>query len=118
MKRPAQAGTRNGDGNEWTIRLHPRVLRDVSEFGLQNRDFRPTLAALSIELRRNPKQFAKKSGCLHGTRAARLRYRGRDAWRAVFQLDERAREVLVLSLAPHDEAYEVAARRMKMRVVR
>ena len=117
-KLPVQTGTRNAGESEWRLRFHPQVLRDIAEYGLQNRDFRPTLSALNIELRRNPKQFPKKSGRLKSVRAAPLRYRGRQSWRAVFVLDERAREVLVLSLGPHDHAYEVAVRRADMRAVR
>jgi hypothetical protein len=46
-------------------------------------------------------------------RAARVRFRGREAWRAVFIVHERARLVNVLSLGPHDRAYEDAARRLR-----
>jgi hypothetical protein len=113
-----QAGTPNADESDWRLRFHPQVLRDIGEYGLQNRDFRPTLLALNIELRSNPKQFPKKSGRLKNARAAPLRYRGRHSWRAVFVLDECAREVFVLSLGPHDHAYEAAVRRVNMQVVR
>jgi hypothetical protein len=41
-----------------------------------------------------------------------LRFRSREAWRAVFVVDERMRRVSVLSLGPHDRAYEEAVRRI------
>jgi mRNA-degrading endonuclease RelE of RelBE toxin-antitoxin system len=84
---------------------------------LANPDFKPTFIILLCELKRDPKQFPKKTGPLKGARAAPVRYRGREAWRAVYRLDDRTRTVFVLSLATHDEAYEVATRRMRMRIV-
>jgi hypothetical protein len=87
------------------------VRKAIVEFGLENRDFRPTLGALMSDLRRDPKRFPKKSGALRGMRAAPLRFRGR-AWRAVFRVDDVHREVDVVSVGPHDTAYDVACRRM------
>jgi hypothetical protein len=73
----------------------------------------PTLRELVASLRRDPKQYPKKSGPLQNARAARVRFRGREAWRAVFVIDERMRGVNVLSLGPHDRAYEDAVRRLR-----
>jgi mRNA-degrading endonuclease RelE of RelBE toxin-antitoxin system len=84
----------------------------LAKFGLANPTFRPTLAHLVAELKRDPKQFPKKSGKLANARAASLRYRGRESWRAVFRLDEANRTVFVMSLGPHDDAYADAERRM------
>jgi mRNA-degrading endonuclease RelE of RelBE toxin-antitoxin system len=84
----------------------------MAMFGLANPAFRPTLAHLVAELQRDPKQFPKKSGKLANARAASLRYRGRESWRAVFRLDEAKRVVFVMSLGPHDAAYAAAERRM------
>jgi hypothetical protein len=67
---------------------------------------------LIASLRRDPKQYAKKAGALRKARAANLRFRGGEAWRAVFMLDERARRVHIIALAPHDRAYEQALRRI------
>jgi mRNA-degrading endonuclease RelE of RelBE toxin-antitoxin system len=83
----------------------------IGEAGLENPDFRPLLGTLVAELRRDPKRFPKKSGVLSGVRAAPLRFRGR-AWRAVFRVDERHREVHVVSIGPHDAAYQAASRRL------
>jgi len=63
------------------------------------------------ELERDPKRFPKKSGKLADARAYALRHRG-ISWRAVFLVHEERREVEVLSLAPHDEAYAQAERRV------
>ena len=59
----------------------------------------------------NPKQFPKKMGKLRNARAAPLR-QGKVTFRAVFVLDENAREVILVAFAPHDEAYAQAARRL------
>jgi hypothetical protein len=67
---------------------------------------------LIASLRRDPKQYPKKTGPLQNARAARLRFRNREAWRAVFVVDEHMRRVNVLSLGPHDRAYEEAVRRI------
>jgi hypothetical protein len=67
---------------------------------------------LIAALRRDPKQYPKKAGPLRNARAARLRFRSREAWRAVFVVDEQMRRVSVLSLGPHDRAYEEAVRRI------
>lgn len=83
----------------------------MAKLGLANPAFRPKLAHLVAELKRDPKQFPKKSGKLANARAASLRYRGRESWRAVFRLDEAERSVYVMSLAPHDDAYDAAKRR-------
>jgi len=64
-------------------------------------------------LRHDPKQYPKKSGPLQNVRAARVRFRGREAWRAVFIVHEKARLVNVLSLGPHDRAYDDAVRRTR-----
>jgi mRNA-degrading endonuclease RelE of RelBE toxin-antitoxin system len=84
----------------------------LAKFGLANPAFRPTLAALVASLKRDPKRYPKKSGQLADARAASLRYRGRESWRAVFRVDEGERTVLVLSFGPHDDAYDAAKRRM------
>ncbi len=84
----------------------------MAKFGLTNPAFRPILAELVASLKHDPKQYPKKSGKLADARAASLRYRGRASWRAVFRLDEADRSVLVLSLGPHDDAYDAAKRRM------
>jgi mRNA-degrading endonuclease RelE of RelBE toxin-antitoxin system len=99
------------------VTAHPKVVKDLSEYRLTNPDFRPTFAALIAELQRNPKQFPKKSGQLRTLRAASLRYRETAAWRLVFQVDEHLREVYIVSVGPHDEAYEVAVRRSRIRSV-
>jgi len=65
-----------------------------------------------LELSTNPKQFPKKAGGLSALRAVPLRLATGVAWRAVFEVDEAAREVRVLALGPHDRAYLDAARRL------
>ena len=58
----------------------------------------------------HPYQFPEKRGSLSGARAAALTYRGR-TWRAVYDVDDYAREILVLAIGEHDNAYDDAARR-------
>lgn len=98
--------------------MHPKVAKELDELSRENRRFRPSLATLIIELERDPKQYPKKSGVLRDLRAAPLRYRGTEAWRMVFRVDEDGRAVYVIALAAHDEAYEVAARRSRIRSVK
>ncbi|HEX3671229.1 MAG TPA: hypothetical protein VHT92_05935 [Candidatus Cybelea sp.] len=63
-------------------------------------------------LEENPKQFQKKKGRLRNARAADLAFQG-VTHRAVFTLDEKAREVFVLALDPHDVAYQAATKRRR-----
>jgi mRNA-degrading endonuclease RelE of RelBE toxin-antitoxin system len=69
-------------------------------------------AELIARLRRDPKQYGKKAGPLRKVRAANIRFRKREAWRAVFTLDEQTRRVHVVALGPHDRAYQDALRRI------
>jgi hypothetical protein len=69
----------------------------------------PTLAELLAMIEIHPYQFPEKRGSLSGARAAALTYRGR-TWRAVYDVDDYAREILVLAIGEHD-AYDDAARR-------
>jgi mRNA-degrading endonuclease RelE of RelBE toxin-antitoxin system len=83
----------------------------VQRWGLANEDFRPTLEELLTELEINPYQFpVKRHGKLDGARAADIAYRG-DVWRVVFDVDDDYREVVILAIAEHDEAYRLADRR-------
>jgi mRNA-degrading endonuclease RelE of RelBE toxin-antitoxin system len=83
----------------------------VQRWGLANADFRPTLEELLTELEANPYQFpVKRHGKLAGARAADVTYRG-DVWRVVFDVDDEYREVVILAIAKHDEAYRQAERR-------
>ena len=95
---------------EWDVRLKPSVAIDVQRWGLGNLDFVPTLAELLQALKMNPYQFPEKRGTLAGARAAELNYRGR-TWRLVYDVDDYAREVYVLAIGEHDEAYGDAERR-------
>jgi hypothetical protein len=67
---------------------------------------------LFAELETNPKQFPKKKGKLKDARAADVSFADGVTWRAVFTLVEDTRIVKVLSLAPHDVAYDEAKGRL------
>lgn len=83
----------------------------MQRWGLANEDFRPTLEELLAELETNPNQFpVKRHGKLAGARAADITYRG-NVWRVVFDVDGDYREVVILAIAEHDEAYRLAERR-------
>jgi hypothetical protein len=112
MKPTGGGAIRIGDAGEWSVSFHRTVRDTISEHGTRNRDFAPTFGQLIASLRRDPKQYPKKAGPLQNARAARLRFRGREAWRAVFVVDEQTRPVSVLALGPHDRAYEEAVRRI------
>ncbi len=102
----------DADVRLWKVELHPAVAKDFAHYGLSDPAFTPTLHELIDALETNPKQFKKKRGPIAGTRAAALKYHN-VAYRADFILDEAARVVFVLSLDPHDEAYQKARRRLK-----
>jgi hypothetical protein len=78
---------------------------------LDDARFSPTLRELVQALEANPKQFPKKLGKLKDARAAHLRFTDVE-YVAVVVLDEVSRSVKVLSLDPHDRAYEKAVRRI------
>ncbi len=83
----------------------------MQRWGLANADFQPTLEGLLTELETNPYQFpVKRHGKLDGARAAEITYRG-TIWRVVFDVDDDYREVVILAIAEHDEAYRQAERR-------
>lgn len=105
-------GTAEPGGREWRVRFHPKVAKLIARYDADDPSFRPTLGALRNALATNPKQFEKKSGKLRPCRAAALSFADGVSWRAVFKLDEPARVVNVLSLAPHDAAYAEAVRRL------
>jgi mRNA-degrading endonuclease RelE of RelBE toxin-antitoxin system len=94
----------------WHLRFTRAVFHDVQRWGLSNADFIPTLAELLAMIEIDPHQFPEKRGSLSGARAAALTYRGR-TWRAVYDVDDYAREILVLAIGEHDNAYDDAARR-------
>ncbi|MGA2393997.1 MAG: type II toxin-antitoxin system RelE/ParE family toxin [Candidatus Lustribacter sp.] len=108
---PAEhGGSATLDDRGWDVRLKRAVIVDVQRWGLDNPDFVPTLAELLEALRSNPYQFPEKRGGLVGARAADLTFRGQ-TWRLVYDVDDYAREVYVLALGKHDDAYDDAERR-------
>jgi hypothetical protein len=109
--KPTKAVTATPAEKGWIVQLHRDVAKDVTDYGLSNTDFTPTLAELVASLEHDPKKFPKKKGKLKDARAADLKYRA-VTFRAVFVLNEAARVVRVLSLDPHDAAYEKATRRV------
>lgn len=109
---PPNATAERG-GRPWRVRLHREVAKTVAAHGgFEAEIFRPTIGELVAALEYNPKQFPKKHGKLKDARAADVTFGDGIVWRAVFTLDEEARLVKVLSLGPHDEAYEDAKRRI------
>ena len=103
-------GSATLDDRGWDVRFKRAVVIDVQRWGLENPDFIPTLAELLEALKNNPYQFPEKHGDLAGARAAELTYRGQ-TWRMVYDVDYYAREVYVLAIGKHDEAYDDAERR-------
>ncbi len=74
--------------------------------------FKPRLGDLFDEVLANPKLYEKKRGKLYECRAAEVRFNRTAVWRCVFRIDEGARIVHILALAPHDVAYAEAERRL------
>jgi mRNA-degrading endonuclease RelE of RelBE toxin-antitoxin system len=103
-------GSATLDDRGWDVRFKRAVVVDVQRWGLDSPDFVPTLAELLESLRTDPYQFPEKHGGLAGARAADLTYRGR-TWRLVYDVDDYVREVYVLAIGEHDEAYDDAERR-------
>lgn len=95
----------------WRVELHREVAKLIAKHGDEDAVFRPTLSELLRALETNPKQFPKNRGALRHARAADVTYADGITWRAVFTLDDDTRVVRILSLAPHDAAYDEAKRR-------
>ncbi|GAC1548103.1 MAG: hypothetical protein NVS2B17_32670 [Candidatus Velthaea sp.] len=103
-----------GQGDpQWRVRIHPKVAKTIARYGGANSAlFRPAIGDLIDALEIDPKRFPKKQGRLRDARAARLKFADGVVWRAVFTLDEPARIVRLIALAPHDDAYADAVRRV------
>jgi mRNA-degrading endonuclease RelE of RelBE toxin-antitoxin system len=97
--------------DQWGVKLHREVAKLIIEYGLENEFFVPSLGELIEQLERDPKVYPKKKGRLKKARAAALAV-GRNVWRAVFTIDEKARTVLILAINEHDAAYNEAMRRI------
>jgi mRNA-degrading endonuclease RelE of RelBE toxin-antitoxin system len=103
-------GSATLDDRAWDVRFKRAVLIDVQRWGLDNPDFVPSLAELIEAIHVDPYQFPEKRGALAGARAADLAFRGR-TWRLIYDIDDYAREVYILAIGEHDEAYDDAERR-------
>jgi hypothetical protein len=100
------------DGRRWRVRFHREPAKIVAAYDGHDPAFRPTLRELIDALATNPKQFEKKRGKLKDCRAVDVTFRDGVVWRAVFVVDESARDVKVLAFGPHDGAYADAMRRL------
>ena len=100
------------DRPPYKLVFHRKVSAIVRQYGVSSTSLRPTLERLFETLRSDPKQYPLKKGKLHACRAAGLRFNKTTAWRRVFDIDEAARTVRVLSLGEHDSAYDEAQRRI------
>ena len=109
MKSNATAGP--GD-RPWHVKFHREVAKTIAKHGgLDSPAFVPTIRELTATLASDPKRFPKKQGKLKDARAADVRF-GAFVWRAVYTIDEDEHSVRVLSLGPHDRAYEDAEKRI------
>ncbi len=95
----------------WSVEIGTSAARDVRGYGLDDTRFRPTLRELVEALKRNPLQFPTKRGKLKNARAAGLKF-GSSTWRIVFVVNVAEHAVRILSVGPHDVAYERAQRRI------
>lgn len=111
MQESRSGGTATPDDRAWSVKAHHDVRKLLVKYGRRSDVFRPTLEALFESLETNPKQYPKKRGDLKGRRAAPITFADDVVWRAVFDLDESSRAVRILSLGPHDQAYDEAKRR-------
>jgi hypothetical protein len=110
---PSSNGSVTQGGRPYLVEVRPQVAKTIAEHGGPGaKVFRPSIGALIDDLETNPKRHPKKRGELKTARAAPLRYADGISWRAVYVIDEHARLVTILSLGPHDEAYEDAKRRI------
>jgi hypothetical protein len=97
----------------WGIDLHREVRKVIAaNGGADSSLFRPTIAALIAALKHDPKRFPKKHGKLKDARASETHFADGVTWRAVFIVNEQARTVRVIALAPHDVAYSDAEDRI------
>lgn len=96
----------------WVVEFASSAAREIRGFGLDDERFRPSLRELLEALKENPLQFPTKRGKLKGARAASLRFAA-TSWRLVFVVNVSQRRVRVLSVGPHDVAYDRAERRIR-----
>jgi mRNA-degrading endonuclease RelE of RelBE toxin-antitoxin system len=105
-------GDRGAEGpRPWTVEFATSAAREIRGYGLDDARFRPTLRELLEALKQNPLQFPAKRGKLKDARAAGLRFAGA-SWRLVFVVSISQHRVRVVSVAPHDAAYDRAKRRI------
>lgn len=95
----------------WSVEFATSAAREIRGYGLDDARFRPTLRELVDALKCDPLQFPTKRGKLKNARAASLKF-GSSTWRAVFVVNVAEHTVRVLSVGPHDVAYERAQRRI------
>ena len=108
---PLAADREAVDPRPWAVEFGTGAAREIRGYGLDDARFRPTLRELLNRLKQNPLQFPTKRGKLKGARAAGLRFAG-VSWRVVFIVNISQHRVRVLSVAPHDAAYDRAERRL------
>ena len=112
MPKPPRAANREATGpRPWAVEFAASAAREIRGYGLDDPRFRPTLRELLEALKKNPLQFPTKRGKLKGARAAGLRFAGA-SWRVVFVVSVSQHRVRILSVAPHDAAYDRAERRL------
>lgn len=113
MPKPSRAADREAtDPLPWTVEFATSAAREIRGYGLDDPRFRPTLRELVDALKQHPLQFPTKRGKLEGARAASLRFAA-TSWRLVFVVNLSLHRVRVLSVAPHDAAYDRAKRRIR-----
>lgn len=111
-KPPRARGTGEAtSGRPWAVGFGTSAARDVRGYGLDDPRFRPTLRELVEALKQNPLQFPTKRGKLKHARAASLKFGG-SSWRLVFAVSMTEHRVRILSVGPHDTAYDRAKRRI------
>lgn len=111
-KPPRLATPEDARPRRWAVEFASSAAREIRGYGLDDSRFRPTLRELLEALKQNPLQFPTKRGKLKGARAASLRFAA-TSWRLVFVVNLSQRRVRVLSIAPHDAAYDRAQRRIR-----
>ncbi len=69
--KPTKSATvKPGDAERWIVKPHREVGKDITDYGLSDPDFSPTLARIFDALERDPKQFGKKKGKGRGSSAS------------------------------------------------
>lgn len=92
--------------------FHPKAEKEAKELLRKNKKFIDQFQQYLQLLATKPYEYPKKKGKLRACRAINFTI-DRNAWRLVFRIIEAKEVVEILSINVHDDAYNLAERRLE-----